>query len=270
MTAPAMSGSDGQHEEHAGDHDHPRGERDVVGLHPGRARVHQRDDEVDTAEQEGHEFQRDGNEPHRGSYTRLVVITRRRQRRVGRPRTAEAASLHEQRRQQDERADEEDLEREAVDAREHHVVRADHERNQVVPEGGDEHGHRHPEDHDRSVVRDERVVLARRDLAEARHADAGEGQLHPEHVGHEAPDHGHEHAREEVLHGDDLVIGRPDVLQDPRGTVVRVGVRPVVDRDSGVSHLFLLPYWAAEVEFSAIHWACVFASWIWMRAAMMP
>ncbi len=52
-----------EHEEDAGDDDHPDDHGDVVGLHPGRAGVHQRRDEVDAPQQEGDELQRHGQKP---------------------------------------------------------------------------------------------------------------------------------------------------------------------------------------------------------------
>jgi hypothetical protein len=52
-----------RHEEHARHHDHPDHHRDVVELHSRRAGVHGRRDEVDPAQQEGHEFQGDGEHP---------------------------------------------------------------------------------------------------------------------------------------------------------------------------------------------------------------
>ena len=155
---------DREHEEDARDHDHPDDHRDVVHLHAGRARVHRGRDEVDTAQQERDELERDRSKPERRAKWRQVVLRLRGERRIGGPGATEAAAFDEEGRQQDDRAEQEDLIREPVDLREDHVVRADHQRDQEVPEGGDQDGHRDPEDHDRAVVRDQRVVLAGRDL----------------------------------------------------------------------------------------------------------
>ena len=70
--------------------------------------------------------------------------------------------------------------------------------NQIVPEGRKEHRHCDPEDHQSAVVGHQGVVLARRDHPEARHVDAGEGELHAKDVGHESADQRHEHASEHV------------------------------------------------------------------------
>ena len=64
----------------------------------------------------------------------------------------------------------------------------------------------------RAVHRDERVVLPGRHPPKERHRFTGKGQLHPEHVDGEAADERHEYPGEQVLHGDDLVVRRPQVL----------------------------------------------------------
>ena len=72
------------------------------------------------------------------------------------------------------------------------------------------------------MVRDEGIVLAGGDHAVPRNRQAREGELHPEDVCHETADHRHGHAGEHVLHGDDLVVRGPDVLQDALGPVMSV------------------------------------------------
>jgi hypothetical protein len=64
--------------------------------------------------------------------------------------------------------------------------------------------------------------------AVAGHVGAREGQLHAEGVDGEATDERHEHAGEQVLHGDHLVIEREDVLLDEAELVVRVIMGVVV------------------------------------------
>ncbi len=71
------------------------------------------------------------------------------------PGAAESATLHEESRQDDDRGEQEDLVAEPIDPREDHVVAAAHQRNEEVSEGGDQNGHRDPEDHDRAMVRDQ-------------------------------------------------------------------------------------------------------------------
>jgi hypothetical protein len=70
------------------------------------------------------------------------------------------------------------------------------------------------------------LPICRRDAAEERHFRARIRELHAEHVHREAADQGERHAGEQVLHGDDLVVGRPQVLHEPvlGVLVVRGGV----------------------------------------------
>ena len=80
---------------------------------------------------------------------------------------------------------------------------------QVVAERRDQHRHRHPEDHHRAVVGDERVVLARRDAARSpARCMPGNASCIRNTYDEEAADQRHEHAGEQVLHADDLVVGR--------------------------------------------------------------
>ena len=157
--------ADREHEQDARDHDHPDHHRDVPHLHAGGAAVHGGRDEVDAAEQEGHELEGDGRDPEGRAEGRQAVLGLGRERRIGRPGAAEGAAFDEERREDDDRREQEDLVAEPIDPREHHVVRADHERDQVVAEGRDQDRHRDPEDHDRAVVGHERVVVGGRDLA---------------------------------------------------------------------------------------------------------
>ena len=177
-------------------------------------RAHGGDDEVDAAKEEGHELKGHSNEPQRRAGGCHVVVGVGRERWVGGPRTVEAAALHEERRYEDDRRNEEHLVAEPVDAGKHHVIAADHQRDEQVAKRGDEHRHGEPENHDGAVVCDRGIVFQRRHVAEAGDELAGEGKLHAKRIGEKPADERHEDARPHVLLSDDLVIRRPEVLQE--------------------------------------------------------
>ena len=58
-------GAHRQHEEDARDHDHPDDDGHVERPHSRRPGVHEGDDEVDSAQEERHELQGDGDQPQR-------------------------------------------------------------------------------------------------------------------------------------------------------------------------------------------------------------
>jgi hypothetical protein len=212
--------TDRGHEEDARDHNHPHDNRHVEHPHAGRPRIHRGRHEIDAAKQERREFERDGDDPERGAVSRQVIRGLGRQRRVGRPCATERAARNDERRHEHDRAEQEDLIRQAIHPREHHVVAAEHEWDQKIPERGEEHRHGDPEDHDGAVHRDECVVLPGRHPPEQRHGLTGKGQLHPEHIDGETADERHEHPGEQVLHGDDLVVRRPQIRLDEARVVV--------------------------------------------------
>ena len=56
------------------------------------------------------------------------------------------------------------------------------------------------------------LYLPGRDDSETGNMLVRKSQLHAEDVGEEAADQGHRHAREQILHGDHLVIGGPEIF----------------------------------------------------------
>ena len=62
--------ADRGHEQDARDDDRPDHDRDVEDLHPRRACVHGRGDEVDPSQQEGGELERNRDQPERRSERR--------------------------------------------------------------------------------------------------------------------------------------------------------------------------------------------------------
>ena len=205
-------GPRGGHEDDAGQDDHPDQDRDVVHFHARRAAVHRGDGEVDAAQQERDEFQRDREQPQRRADRRQVIGAAGGKRGIGGPGAAKRAALDQKRSEKNESAQQENLIRKAIDSRKRHVVAADHQRDQEISECGDEHGHGHPENHDAAVHGDQRVVLARRNDPVPGNMLIGKAQLHAEDVREIAADHGHRHAGEQILHGDDLVVGGPEVF----------------------------------------------------------
>ena len=79
-----------------------------------------------------------------------------RQRRVAPP--AGLGRVEEQRRVEDDPAEQQQPERQRVEPRERHVARADHQRHEVVAEAG-HHRHDEQEDHRRPVHREQLVVV---------------------------------------------------------------------------------------------------------------
>ena len=89
------------------------------------------------------------------------------QRRVVRPPRRGAAALREEAGQDRQAADGQQPERQRVDPRERHVERADLQRNEVVPEAGEQRED-HEEDHQRAVQGEELVVGVRSEDLRAR------------------------------------------------------------------------------------------------------
>ena len=129
------------------------------------------------------------------------------ERRVGRPAGRERAAGGEERRRHHDAGDRQHPERQRVQAREGHVRRADHQRQDVVRQPGEDRDDEQ-EDHQRRVDAEEAVVRVRvHELAARR------GQLGADHHRQQAADEHEEERRDDVLDADHLVIGvDPEVV----------------------------------------------------------
>ena len=143
-----------------------------------------------------------------------------RQRRVARPAARKGAARDEEAREHHHAGDGEQPEREGVQARERHVGRADHQRDHVVADAGEDRDHEE-EDQERRVHGHETVErLGVDDLR------SGVRELGAEDHGQQSTDEEEEEARDDVLHADDLVVGvdAEVVLPAPRavpGVILR-------------------------------------------------
>ena len=149
-----------EHEQDRVGLDRPDEERDAHPGHPRRAHVVDRDDEVDRARERRERGQVEAEDPEVLAGGRAELV--RRERRVGRPAGAGGAAVGEEAREHDEPAEQEEPVGESVQARERHVLRADHERDEVVGEAR-EYRDDEEEDHRRPVHREELVVVVPRD-----------------------------------------------------------------------------------------------------------
>ena len=151
----------------------------------------------------------------------------RRERRVERPARVDAAV--EERPQREERADRVEVPGQEVDAREGEVLRADHERDQEVPEHRRNARDQEEEDHQHAVHREEAVVdvgleevaLGRREL------DADEDR-------HEAAEREEDADGDEVEDRDPLVVARQEPRLEAVGRVQVVRARVLGGAGFGV------------------------------------
>ena len=205
-----------QHEDqHQGvDLDRPREERQAHPRHSGSSQVVQRDDEVDrTGERRDREdVQRE--DPEVDAVTARVLA--RRQRGVTRPAALRRAAAGEEAEQEREPSEEEQPVGHRVQARERHVVGADHQREQVVPEAREDRDD-DEKDHRRSVNREELVVAVARDEVLVRRRELRTHEQRHDPAGHEE-----EQRRGDVEDPDPLVVGRRQPAGDasfvPGGT----------------------------------------------------
>ena len=194
----------------------------------------------DPAQQERDKLQRHRYQPKRRSQRRQVVNAIRRKRRIRCPRASKRAALYQKRRKQNQRAKQEYLVRKPIDSREHHVVAADHQRDQIISKGRYQHRHGYPENHDAAVNGHQRVIPVRRHQSVARHYVPGKRELHAENVCEISADQRQRRSSKQILHGNHFVIGRPQVLVEeaefvmPRLVPVRTGVG--VRASSGCCH----------------------------------
>jgi hypothetical protein len=118
--------------------------------------------------------------------------------------------LPEERRVEDDPAEQQQPVGERVQARERHVARADHQRQEVVREAR-HHRHHEQEDHRRAVEREELVVALRRQQVVVRRAEL---EAHQQRL--DAADQEEGERRDDVEDPDLLVVGRGEPLGPPR------------------------------------------------------
>ena len=195
-----------EHEQHRVGLDRPDEERDAHPGHPRRAHVVDRDDEVDRPGERGERRQVEAEDPEVLARPRAELLGR--ERRVGGPAGARGAPVGEEAREDDEPAEEEEPVREGVQARERHVPRADHERDEVVAEAREDRDDEE-EDHHRPVHGEQLVVGVLRDEVVVRLGELGaHEQRH--HAGGEEEDE----RRDDVEDPDPLVVERRQPARD--------------------------------------------------------
>ena len=144
-----------EHQQQRVDVHRPDEQRHAHPGHPGRAHVLDRDQEVDRPRERREREDVEREDPEVDPVPRRVLVGR--ERRVARPAALGRPAGGEEARVEDEPAEQEEPVRERVQPREGHVVRADHQRDEVVPEAGQDR-HDDEEDHRRPVDREQRVV----------------------------------------------------------------------------------------------------------------
>ncbi len=141
------------------DENRPGEQRHPVQGHARRAHVEDRGDEVDGAEDRrgAGEMDRQNEEVHRR--TRMAQL---RERRIKHPAAAETLharrAFHEHRDGRQREGGGQQPEGDVVHAREGHVRRADHQRDEPIAETADEGRHDDEEDHRQAMHRDEHVI----------------------------------------------------------------------------------------------------------------
>ena len=135
----------------------PDEERQPHPSHPFGAELDDGRDEIDRAQKRRGNEQNKTNEPERLAVENRIVgralVGDDRERRVGGPSAFRGAARNEEADQHDEATEEKRLVARHVDFRKGHIRRADLERHDEIPEGGERDRHDAEEDHDRAVHR---------------------------------------------------------------------------------------------------------------------
>jgi hypothetical protein len=145
----------------------------------------------------------------------------RAERRICRPARRRGAARHEEREDQHRRRQKRDPVRQHVQERKRHVVRADLQRHEIVPEAADEHVRDEEEHHDGTVHRHDRQIELRQhdaalvaggqQLREQWPLLIREAELQSNERRERRADDRHQQAGHDVLDADDFVIGAEDV-----------------------------------------------------------
>ena len=181
----------------------PGEEGHLVQRHSGRAHIEDGCDEINGAKHRGGSRQMQREDCH---IHRRAGMRGRGERRIDGPAgpdtVAGSASLNEHGAQQQQERGRQQPERNVVHARECHIGRADHERDEPVAEAPDERGHHHEENHNQAVRGDNdvvKVVISAEDLVSGRH------ELHAHNDGEHPADDSGEDGKDEV-HGADVFV----------------------------------------------------------------
>ena len=132
-------------------------------------------------------------------------------RRIERPAGAGRPAGREEARHQHQHGEQIDPVAQHVDIGEHHVARADHQRDQVVAEAAEEQRGQQIDHHDHAVHGDELVIGLGRDEGEG----AGEAELQPHQPGQHQRHQADADRGAAILDGDDLGVLREDVFRPP-------------------------------------------------------
>ena len=214
---------EGQQREDGRDEDAPHGERHAQQRHALAAGLQHGGDVVQAAHR-----RRDDEDQQRHQHQHDTALVPRRAgqdglRRIERPAGAGRATRHEEAGQQHHHRQRVDPDAQHVEVGEHHVARADHQRDQVVAEAAEEERGQQVDHHDHPVHRHELVVALGRDERDR----AREAELQPHQVRQQHAEQADRDRDARVLDRDDLVVLAPHVARQEaaRGGVgIGVGV----------------------------------------------
>ena len=195
----------GEEQEERGHQGHPHEDRHAHEGHARRPEVENGGDEVGGGGDRGDTQHLEAEGVEREAVPRRVLQCG--ERGVAEP-AAVGGAAEDEAGVQEQAAREEHPVAEGVQAREGHVPGADHDRHEVVEEGGRQR-HDDQEDHRQAVHREQHVVLVGR-----QHVGVGASELRPDEESLEAADQEEEEGRVAVQHADALVVGRRQPAPD--------------------------------------------------------
>ncbi len=207
--------------EDGGHEDAPHRQRQTHHRHAARTPLQHGHDVVEPAHREADDEERERNEHQDDSPIRPRGSRQNGLRRIQGPARAGGAAGHEEARHQQQHSEQIDPVAHHVDIGEHHVARADHQRNEVVAEASQEQRGEQVDHHDHAVHRDVLQVGGRRD--EREHVRETELQPHDSRQHQRHQPHGNRGDR--VLNGDDLGVLAPDVFADEGLRMVELRLR---------------------------------------------
>ncbi len=189
---------------------------------PGAAHADHRRDHVDPTEDGAQTADRDAQDPQVGAGA--GAVHRVGQRHIDRPAEVGRTTGGDEAAQRDERAEDEQPERQRVQPREGHVRGADLQRQHQV--GEPEHDRRRIEQQHRRAVHREQLVV----LLVGQELQTRQGQLSANEQRHEPRDREEDEAGNHVHDADQLVIGRREDLVDQ----IAFGTNPLGGRPLGL------------------------------------
>ncbi len=212
----------GQQRQDRRDEDAPHRQRHAQQGHAFAARLQHRGDVVQTPHRRGDDEDQQRDEHQDDAPFMSGRARQDRLRRIQRPTGAGGATGYEEAGHQHQHRQQIDPEAQHVHVREHHVARADHQRDQVVAEAAEKQRRQQVDHHDHSVHRHELVVALGVDELE----HAGKADLQAHQVGQQQPHQADGDGGAGVLHGNHLVVLAPDVAREEalRRVIVCCGV----------------------------------------------